>query len=762
MKEGKQSKMPATAILPAAVLTAAILTGYSAWKLVGTGVLSWHVRQPEFLSMTAELAVVCLLFFLLFFYERDVRIWLAGVLILGGGFAWLHVVFLPMVVSGLYVCYLTGIGGFTGRRLIRRDMGGIWNFMLGTAVTISVFCLLSLFKLGSIRNLRLWTLGSGALLIPPAIRRIKDAASRAGSFKPHLTAGQAFMLAAILTLVFLQMGRMNVAVDFDSIWYGVRSDVMLDGGSGIYENLGTLGVVYTYSKGWETLTLPLAGLPSYSFLIAFNLWTSVLMLAAVYQTACVKQSRAGALWVPFLIAAVPGIMNMGGTAKADMLTLFYQILMVQGILQYENNRRGEWLVMSMAAGIISLTMKPTTVIYSTAIIGMGLVWLIWDRWLRRDQKNRQLLEMPSYAGEWLLLVPCFAALAGIWGRTLKLVGVPVTSVFYQVFQKLGFQVKYPFYASGFPAAAGNRDLSEKLSFFARRLYGVLLNPQGEDMGHVIIAWGTVIPLVFFLMWLVSAAVTRYPKSGGRLDSRAEARGSAYLAFLIPAVLVINLVSLYSLSQIDGNYYMLFYMLVILAGCMALQGGGAAVWRASVSALLPAWLLAALLCCLTNWAWALGMEPIRPVNRGYYNHLEAEREKRFEQGSGAIWEILASDPENRVIALGETPGVLTFPCSVQSYVDVSGYWGNPEVVSSAPEFLRYLQYAGTDYLYMEKEYVDASVRIYQIVRTLVEDGWLTDVRDENGNLILTVAKEGPQPDMAERNLEVFDSRYIQHP
>lgn len=31
------------------------------------------------------------------------------------------------------------------------------------------------------------------------------------------------------------------------------------------------------------------------------------------------------------MAAVPGIMNMSVTAKADIMTLFFQILMVQGM-----------------------------------------------------------------------------------------------------------------------------------------------------------------------------------------------------------------------------------------------------------------------------------------------------------------------------------------------------------------------------------------------------------------------------------------------
>ena len=742
------------------------MTGYSAWKLLGAGILSWHVAQPEFFAMAAELLAIWALLFLLIFYGRDDRIRLGGAVFVIGAAAWLHVVFLPMVFAGLYAGYLTGVGYFLDRKVIRRNLNVCWCFMAGAAVTITVFCLLSLMGQGSIAKLRFWVVESGLLLVVWWLsgrvvgrRKVKDRKSSAGRWNHPVSAVTALMLSAILMLLILQMGRMNGAVDFDSIWYGVRSDVMLNSGSGIYENLGTLGVVYTYPKGWETLTLPLAGLPSYSFPIAFNIWAAAFVLMAAYETANIRMGRREALWVPFLMAAVPGIMNMGVTAKADMMTLFFQILMVQGVMRYEKERRSEWLVMGLASGGVSLTMKPTAVIFSTAIVGMAIVWLLWNRFgnrfaARSGQQTGDGSQDP--AGKWmcrelLVLIPAFGSLAGIWGRTLLLVGVPVTSVFYQAFQKLGFRIKYPFYASGFPSAGTELSWMEKIRFFFGRLYGVLLNPQGDDMGHVIIAWGTVIPLAVLLLWLA-----------GKIWGQRKKQAPEFLPLLLGAVIFINLVSLYSLYQIDGNYYILFYFLVILAGLAALERAGGWTWKAARAGLVPAWLFAVIICCLTNWAWALGMGGIHPINKGYYNHIEAEREKRTAQGSGAIWDILASDPRNRVIALGEHPGVLTFPCSVQSYVDVSGYWGNPEVVSDAPEFLRYLHYAGTDYLYMEKEYVDTSVRIYQIVRKLVEEGWLTDVRDENGNLILTVEKEAPDTGKAGQNLDVFDNRYIQHP
>ena len=761
-----------------AAFLALAATGYSAWKLVVTGMLSWHVRQPETAALAVELLVAGLLFFLLFFYGKSNRIRMVGGLLLTGVFAWLHEAFFPVLFSGVYVGYLILAGRFFGEKVLKRKLGITWAFLLGSGVTISVFCLLSLAQLGSIAKLRFWVLGSGILLgiwYANAWLKKKNATPGGGLNVPkagrqHWTICAGVMLAAIMVLLSLQMIRMNIAVDFDSIWYGVRSDVMLDSGSSIYENLGTLGVVYTYPKGWEVLTLPLAGLPSYSFPIAFNLWVAALVLKAAYDTACVRMESKHALWVPFLMAAIPGIMNMAGTAKADLITLFLQILMIQGVLQYEKERQSGPLLLGLSAAGLSLAMKPTAVIYSTAIVGIAAVWTLWNQSGRRgsSKQNPFREEMPAAAGAggsrwiWAALLPSVAALAGIWGRTLHLVGVPVTSVFYQLFQKAGFHVKYPFYASGFPSAGGSMGGMEKLRFFTERLFGVLFNPQGEDMAHVVIAWGTVLPVVLLAMWLCMSAGQRKDRESRTGVSSGLRHIPDFLPLLTGAVLFINLVSLYSLSQIDGNYYMLFYALMILTGCIWIEGLSARQQRAAHGMLIPVWALAALLCMITNWAWALGSGEIRPVNHGYYNHIQAAREERTAQGSGAIWNLLAADPKNRVIGLGEHPKVLTFPCSVQSYVDVSGYWGNPEVVSDTPHFLQYLQYADTDYLYMEKEYVDTSVRIYQIVRELIEEGWLYDVREENGNLILSVQKETPVPELAGQNLEVFDCRYVQHP
>ena len=64
--------------------------------------------------------------------------------------------------------------------------------------------------------------------------------------------------------------------------------------------------------------------------------------------------------------------------------------------------------------------------------------------------------------------------------------------------------------------------------------------------------------------------------------------------------------------------------------------------------------------------------------------------------------------------------------------------------------------------MEQQYVDTSVRIYQIIRSLIQEGWLYDVRDENGNMIIRVSHREPETASVEQNLNTFDVGYIQHP
>ena len=178
------------------------------------------------------------------------------------------------------------------------------------------------------------------------------------------------------------MGRLNIALDFDTLWYGVRSQYIVAGGTGLYENPGLVGMVYVYSKGFEVLTLPLCDLASHSYLTFFNLWLAVLGIGAMVWNAVLltgnrKQETEKKLTyhsvLPGIMAAVltvsvPGIMNMTLTAKADLITWLLQLIMLGCFFQYIHVYENHWIFLSGAAGsyFLSLTRFRVSSIWATS------------------------------------------------------------------------------------------------------------------------------------------------------------------------------------------------------------------------------------------------------------------------------------------------------------------------------------------------------------------------------------------------------------
>lgn len=144
-------------------------------------------------------------------------------------------------------------------------------------------------------------------------------------------------------------------------------------------------------------------------------------------------------------------------------------------------------------------------------------------------------------------------------------------------------MKYPYnfnHVIGDPSAL---TAGEKCSRLWSRVRGILLAPVSEDTAHVIIAWGTGIVTVFLIIWLAVSwkAARRGPQHFLNLFDR----------ILIPVLALGSLVSIYTLYQVDGNYFILFYSVLVISalrmGCR--QDWGPAV-RRSVSLVLVLFLL----------------------------------------------------------------------------------------------------------------------------------------------------------------------------
>ncbi|WP_317297686.1 potassium transporter KefB [Clostridium fessum] len=785
----------------------------------GNGFFADYIHFTESKRMYVEIAILAVLIFgglALLKRGRSRMYWLTAVVLV---FSWIHVVFLPMVVSAVYLISLLAIGRFLRKLVFFR--GTVWerpyfsfymDFLFGASFAIVVYCLLSALGVGKIAWMRLsvyalgvaalgfdfssiscqcimgwqtlsWMLdgrdkvsvhvieaGKQALLFTGRHFwnrkcRNKPAGSGASREIPRRVRRAWTLAAGWCVLMFLiQVGRLNIALDFDTLWYGVRSQYIVAGGTGLYENPGLVGMVYVYSKGFEVLTLPLCDLASHSYLTFFNLWLAVLGIGAMVWNAVLltgerKQETEKKLTyhsvLPGIMAAVlsisvPGIMNMALTAKADLITWLLQLIMLGCFFQYIHVYENHWIFLSGAAGsyFLSLTMKPTSLVFSTAVFGMMGLYLLWFWFHERGAAADLFHHLVRLIGS--LCLP-FGALAGIWARTMKITGMPVTSVFTSIFAWFGFKMKYPFATSELPQ---NYQEESTLHVLARRIWQMMMQPQGEDMGHVILAWGTSLMAVLIVMLVLYGI---FSKKG---DEQSHIWNAALVIFF-PFVIV-SLISLSMLYQIDGNYFMLLYSMLILGACRAMvYFKKIGFYPLASKCLAPLLVLNLIVTAISSWAWTAGFSEIHLLNKGRVNHRAQEQARMEEKGNTLIWQEVSQDPENRVIAFGTHPYCLQFPCNVESYKDITSPWGNVELVNSPEAFETYMAYAKTDYVYAEAGYLGSGSWEWSLdlLREQIRRGSLTDLFFENGNMLARVSDTAVPEEEAQNNLEMFEQEYL---
>ena len=751
----------------------------------GNGFFADYIHFTESKRMYAEIAILAVLIFgglALLKRGRSRMYWLTAVVLV---FSWIHVVFLPMVVSAMYLISLLAIGRFLRKRVFFR--GTVWerpyfsfymDFLFGASFAIVVYCLLSTLGVGKIAWMRLivYALGVAALGFDfssiscqcimgwQTLSWMLDGSGVSREIPRRVR--RAWTLAAgWCALMFLiQVGRLNIALDFDTLWYGVRSQYIVAGGTGLYENPGLVGMVYVYSKGFEVLTLPLCDLASHSYLTFFNLWLAVLGIGAMVWNAVLltgnrKQETEKKLTyhsvLPGIMAAVltvsvPGIMNMALTAKADLITWLLQLIMLGCFFQYIHVYENHWIFLSGAAGsyFLSLTMKPTSLVFSTAVFGMMGLYLLWFWFHERGAAADLFHHMVRLIGS--LCLP-FGALVGIWARTMKITGMPVTSVFTSIFAWFGFKMKYPFATSELPQ---NYQEESTLHVLARRIWQMLMQPQGEDMGHVILAWGTSLMAVLIVMLVLYGI---FSKKG---DEQSHIWNAALVIFF-PFVIV-SLISLSMLYQIDGNYFMLLYSMLILGACRAMvYFKKIGFYPLASKCLAPLLVLNLIVTAISSWAWTAGFSEIHLLNKGRVNHRAQEQARMEEKGNTLIWQEVSQDPENRLIAFGTHPYCLQFPCNVESYKDITSPWGNVELVNSPEAFETYMAYAKTDYVYAEAGYLGPGSWEWSLdlLRELIRRGSLTDLFFENGNMLARVSDTAVPEEEAQNNLEMFEQEYL---
>lgn len=572
--------------------------------------------------------------------------------------------------------------------------------------------------------------------------------------------GALYPLVFALPFFILQMNRSNVALDYDSLRYGLRSAYVLFP-EGFFSAHGQINSVYSYPKGLELLTYPLNYLPGYGFLLSFSLWT-YLALALVFGLLLFHfQKNRKKLYIGILcFFLLSSVGNMSLTMKTDLFTLLLQLSALYFFLKGKR-------LQSCFLLFFSYSFKPTAVVFSTLLGIVFLLTMLLECLGKRSTKanTKENININENTGinsntnpntiqakgeKWTSELP-FVLFSLIYTglitlRTFLITGLPFSTTFTGIFKAIGFHVNWPFNLDAHVDYSGELSLSESTFSFFRRFFSFLFYPVGEDMEHVAIAWsGVLFPLILvFGIWQCfslgrKCLPGRNSLAGGNnlpgknsllgrnsLPGREAIlcgeSGEASLWDYLPlalsflVIMVFSLLSFVMLWQIDGNYYILWESLALLL-CFSMgsaseissqeesaKGSKLSAFLLKSFAFSPFYLAAFLTTITTSWAGAVGFTPIDLANKGYYDHGLVELENQGEKGSLPAFSEMAKNPRHHVLAFSETPECYRIPCNVQSITDVEGSGGSPGLYDSPLYFAWFLKWSGTDYVYLEQSFL----------------------------------------------------------
>ena len=585
--------------------------------------------------------------------------------------------------------------------------------------------------------------------------------------------GTLYPLVFALPFFILQMNRSNVALDYDSLRYGLRSAYVLFP-EGFFSAHGQINSVYSYPKGLELLTYPLNYLPGYGFLLSFSLWT-YLALALVFGLLLFHfQKNRKKLYLGILcFFLLSSVGNMSLTMKTDLFTLLLQLSALYFFLKRKR-------LQSCFLLFFSYSFKPTAVVFSTLLGIVFLLTMLLECFGKRSIKtnsqvntdrntntnasinaktginsniNTNYNRIQAKGEKWTSELP-FVLFSLVYTglitlRTFLITGLPFSTTFTGIFKAIGFHVNWPFNLDAHVDYSGELSFSESAFSFFRRLFSFLFYPVGEDMEHVAIAWsGVLFPLILlFALWQCFSlgrkclpGINSLPGGNSILGRNSFSGREAFLcrgsgddspwdylplslSFLV--IMAFSLLSFVMLWQIDGNYYILWESLALL---LCFSGGNLQEKRGFILLLkafffFPFYLAAFLSTITTSWAGAVGFTPIDLANKGYYDHALVELENQGAKGSFPAFSEMAKNPRHHVLAFAETPECYRIPCNVQSITDVEGSGGSPGLYDSPLYFAWFLKWSDTDYVYLEQSFLhdEREERAREMLLQMAEEG-----------------------------------------
>ena len=695
-------------------------------------------------SATKELFVEHFLlfigFYLIFRLVKRKGIIIFTVSFISGTYLYLHQAATALIIVFIYVKALIWLGDIL-LLFIRKKYKEESNitrmlnsFVIGSLFYIISVCIMSALHIASIEVLRVYTLllATITIVLYLWLRIFKVIEIKPDSIfeeefvklrgKNYFCVGTAIMLSALL----LQLGRINIALDYDSLRYGLRSLSVLIGNTGIYDKLGTVNDVYVYPKGLEILALALNNEITFGFVLSFNYICAILMLICVYEIITVCTESINKAWLGVVLVSVtPAVMNMSISAKTDIITLLMQLISVLNMCIYIKKKQVYYIIFALTALLASIIYKPTSLLFSFGIGVANLIYLFLEYMSNRNNSERINDKNKSAVRSIYLLIFPVLAIVFVYARTYMLTGHIITSVYSSVWYKLGIQTKYPYTIGIYKSGGMNMSSGESVDMLYR-LFQLFIVPTKEV--HIYIASPTVLIAVLAVVSVIFFVRFLFKKNNNK-------EIFAYIAVLLAADALVSLISLFILNQIDGNYFILLFTLIITTTCFLVERDSL---KYLFRGLLPCIVFAFFITGLTNWAGVSGLsEKINDGSTfGIYNHHNKflDRDLKEKKEFADAYEDLKELGNPRTLLLSDDDSLSALGLDIRTYTDITGSGGNPAVVKTLDHFKKYLDYAQIKYICVDKEYLKDRQRASDVVKYMYEEG-STKVYKKYGDVVI---------------------------
>ena len=673
------------------------------------GPFAWHIHQLPFTQGGIEALVLLALCIAINLPNRYPLLRGIGLLIVGLVYLRLHYIDVPLLVAFLYMEALGAIGAFAlspWRKCTEPPDFALLTFLCGIAIGALLITFLSLMNLATPFICYTVVVALGLVCAfwkrtSPLILQI----SRSG-----ITHGlsQRLTYSCLYATVLVMAAKIHLIADFDSMWYGLRTQFVLEQGGSIFANLGLAHFVYYYPKLYEILILPLCGFGDAGFPAAFNVFIYIVLLAVVYEGGLalgISKSYAAlsALavgWTPVAVSTVLLVKPDFLTATILLIAFFYSVRAVAQLnLAYS--------FVAISALFIALAGKLVSIPFGGMLAICFFVSLAYKT-IRVSCKNQSLAAFDTRIKYGKVILPIgIAVLIAISYRTYYLTGLPIIEPGFLVhwLSYLGFHPHFP-YSPVYIGETWHFKLTDMLDW----IYMII---EPSKLPQIVFTWTGNLFALTTLMAFISIRKWRGHASFA----------TAFIFSVILFVFALLFIAFYGdIPGGDGNYYIFPIVAITAVTVASYQYLPPSLRNSSVIILLLLMLFHAVVWFATSPLWKTGTSAFKLdfTHSIFTSDLEAGATLKQNGLLNISQALRAAYNEGRCTALadGTVEALFQLPCAVEETWLLIGKKVEPQYVGSPNKISQYIINAHFDFIIVTNSAANTPLaQVFDIYATL---------------------------------------------